>query len=222
MDQEKKTAQNEKTAHVNRRGFLRSMGVAAAAAGAGVVATQAGAADEPVAPAGMDPYVGEIAIFPYTFEPMGWMRCDGRLLPISQYSALFSLLGTQYGGNGTTTFAIPNLTGRFPLGADASHPNGQTGGAETITLTQQQVPLHTHPLAVSSGQANQRGPGGNVLAAEAMGQDAVYSSEQPDATMSPLAIGPSGQSDPQAHQNMPPYLAVGFFIAYSGVYPTRS
>ncbi len=220
MDEEKKSVQTEKPAPVNRRGFLRSMGVAAAAAGAGLVAGQAGAADGPVAPAGMDPYLGEIAMFAFNFTPYGWMPCDGRLLAISQYSALYSLLGTQYGGNGTTNFALPNLNGRFPLCLSGTHTQGEQGGSETVTLTQTQMPAHTHAASASSAQANQRGPGGNVLAREAMGQDAVYSSQSPDVTMSGNAVGMAGGG--QAHNNMPPYLSLNFCIAVEGVFPQRS
>lgn len=219
MDEEKKTVQTERPARVNRRSFLRSMGVAAAAAGAGVVASQAGAADDPVAPAGMDPYLGEIAMFAFNFVPYGWMPCDGRLLAINQYSALYALLGTQYGGDGTINFALPNLNGRFPLCASGTHTQGEQGGSETVTLTQTQIPAHTHAASASSAQGNQRDPGGNVMAREAMGQDAVYSSQLLDVTMSGNAIGMAGGG--QAHNNMPPYLSLNFCIAVNGIFPQR-
>jgi microcystin-dependent protein len=171
----------------------------------------------------MEPFLGMIAIFGFNFTPMGWMPCDGRILQISQYSALFALLGTYYGGNGQTTFGLPNLNGRFPLGCSNAGGSynviGAVGGADTVTLTQAQMPLHTHTARASSGLANRRDANGTVWAQEAMGQDAAYSSGTPDVNMSASAITAAGSG--QAHPNMPPYLILNYCIAVEGIFPSR-
>jgi microcystin-dependent protein len=170
-----------------------------------------------------DPFVGEIGVFAFSFAPVGWLQCSGQVLSISQYTVLFSLIGTAYGGDGVTTFALPNLKARFAVGCDSgnfpySYP-GSTGGAETVALAVNQLPAHTHTARASSNQANQRGPGGNTWAQEAMGQDAVYSSASPNVDMAYGTIANAGGG--QAHQNIPPYLVLNFCIATTGVYPTR-
>ena len=170
----------------------------------------------------MDPYIGQITLFGGTFAPLGWAFCDGQLLPISQYDALFSLIGTIYGGDGQTNFALPDLRSRVPIhqGQGAGLSNrviGQTGGQEQVTLTIGQIPSHTHQPAASAvgGTANQ--PGGNVWAATT---GARQFAAVANASMNAAAIGSAGQN--QAHENRPPYQAVNYIIAVEGIYPSRS
>ena len=176
-----------------------------------------------------EPFIGQIIMFGGNFAIRGWAKCDGQLLPIAQNTALFSLLGTTYGGDGRTTFGLPDLRGRFPMHA-GSGPGlsprtlGTKSGAETTTLNANQMPAHNHEVAIhaKTGPGNSQSPIGNVLAGEAGGVTAVYSSEAPDGAMSgqALAIGNAGGS--QAHANMPPFLALNFLIALQGLYPSRS
>jgi microcystin-dependent protein len=166
------------------------------------------------------PYLGEIKFVAFNFAPQGWALCNGQLLPISGNQALFNLLGTTYGGNGTSNFALPNLQGRMPLGmgagTGASYPLGQTGGQTSVTLSVAQMPKHSHSLHVSSATANTKAPAGAVSAGDA-GQ-ATYSSVAPDAVMSNKSIGTTGGATPVP--TMPPYLALTCIIALQGVYPS--
>ena len=173
-----------------------------------------------------DPFVAEIRIFPFNFPPTGWAWCDGQLMPISQNTALFALVGTYYGGDGKSIFALPNLQGRAAMhpgqGAGLSaYDVGQEGGSATVTLLESEMPLHSHTMNAAPTAANDRNPDGKVLARSVGGN--VYIGAAPQgamAKMSPQAIAPTGGSQP--HNNMQPYLTCYFCIALQGVFPPRS
>src|SRR3712207_4764865 len=163
----------------------------------------------------MDPYLGEIRIFAGNFAPLGWAFCDGQLLPISQYDALFSLLGTTYGGDGQTNFALPDLRGRAPMHMAPSqgYNQGQIGGTEGVTLTAAQFPAHTHTFTASGVAGNAATPQNNVVAGG--GQLRLYAQRTPDVSLHPASLGPStwngqpyGSNTPQPHANMQPFLCV--------------
>lgn len=164
-------------------------------------------------------------MFGGNFAPRGWAFCNGQLISISQNTALFSLLGTTYGGNGTSTFALPNLQSRVPVhwgtGAGlSSYVIGQQAGQENVTLLQSQMPAHTHLLnAVTSG-GNQASPTGNLPAVESTGTSLNYSSDPANTTMNPAAVANAGQSLPVPV--VQPYLAVSFIIALVGIFPSRN
>jgi microcystin-dependent protein len=171
-----------------------------------------------------EPFIGEIRIFGFNFAPLGWAFCDGQLVPISQNTALFSLLGTFYGGNGTTTFALPNLQGRFAVAFGqgnglSSYSIGDLGGVESVTLTEGQLPAHTHGASGSQGGGNSLVPTQCVWSADAAGGSAPYTNAAPDVNLSPNAIGSTGQNLP--HENRPPFLALNFCIALQGIFPSR-
>jgi microcystin-dependent protein len=171
----------------------------------------------------MNPYLGEIRIFAFNFAPKGWAMCNGQLLSIQSNTALFSLIGTYYGGNGTTTFALPNLQSRIPIhqgqGQGLSPYNiGQTGGTETVTLTLQQMPQHNHNMNVFNGPAATNRSGNAYLADSSSGN--VYTTGNPNATLNTAAITFSGNSQP--HNNIQPYLVLTFCIATGGIYPPRN
>ena len=162
------------------------------------------------------PYVGEIRVFGGNFAPVGWLLCQGQLLPIAQYDVLFNLIGTTYGGDGQNTFGLPNLASRIPYHQGAGYVLGQLGGVEQVTLTQQQLPVHTHAANASTANGDQAGPAGNVWAA---GTLSGYTSTQPaNVTMNPAALSAAGGSQP--HENMPPFLCLNFIIATEGIYPS--
>jgi microcystin-dependent protein len=171
----------------------------------------------------MDPFVAEIRIFPFTFAPRGWAWCDGQVLPLSQNTALFSLLGTTYGGNGQSNFALPNLQGCAPMhpgqGPGLSlHDLGETGGSETVSLLESEIPTHSHAMAASQGDAFERTPDDQLLATGiGVSQFATPGALTP---MAAQAIAPSGGDQP--HNNMQPYLTFYFNIALQGVYPPRT
>jgi microcystin-dependent protein len=170
-----------------------------------------------------DPFVAEIRIFPFNFAPKGWAWCDGQLLPISQNTALFSLLGTTYGGNGKSNFALPDLQGRAPMhpgqGPGLSlHDLGETGGSETVTLLQSEMPAHTHFIQASQADGLERFPTGQLLAT-GIGVGA-YAAPGATSSMAPQALPPAGGSLP--HNNMMPYLTFYFNIALQGVFPPRN
>ena len=170
-----------------------------------------------------DPFVAEIRIFPFNFAPRGWAWCDGQLLPLSQNTALFSLLGTTYGGNGKSNFALPDLQGRAPMhpgqGPGLSlHDLGETGGSETVTLLESEMPAHSHALISNPAAANRTTPVGNSPARVAGA--AVYAPPANTATFAPEALAPAGGDQP--HNNMQPYLTFYFNIALQGVFPPRS
>jgi microcystin-dependent protein len=170
-----------------------------------------------------EPFLGEIRMLGFNFAPQGWAPCNGQLLPINQNQALFSLLGTTYGGDGTTTFALPDLRSRVPVGqgqgpALSSYVEGQAGGAETVTLTAIQMPGHTHAVKASSSAAGSDQPEGRALARSA---SHIYAAKPDTSTvMNADMLGDAGGS--QSHDNIQPYLAVNFCIALTGVFPARS
>lgn len=174
-----------------------------------------------------DPFVAEIRIFPFNFAPKGWAFCDGQLLPLSQNTALFSLLGTTYGGNGKSNFALPDLQGRAPMhpgqGPGLSlHDLGETGGSETVTLLESEIPAHAHAIRVSSTGTDEEGlknPTNNITGKEANTLP-IYITPQALAAMAPQALTPAGGDQP--HNNMMPYLTLNFCIALQGVFPPRS
>ena len=162
------------------------------------------------------PYVGEIRMFAGNFAPAGWMFCEGQLLPISENETLFQLIGTTYGGDGESTFALPDLRGRLPLHQGNGFILAETGGAEEITLTTSQMPAHTHPGLASGAPGTQSSPANLVLARDT-GTD-LYGADAPFVNMSPQAIGPVGGSQP--HTNFQPYLCVDFIISLFGLFPS--
>lgn len=163
------------------------------------------------------PYIGEIRMFGGNFAPAGWMFCAGQLLPISENEALFQLIGTTYGGDGESTFGLPDLRGRIPIHQGNGFILAEQGGAEEITLTVQQIPVHTHALLAAQLIGNDLNPQNNVLA-EPTGGLKPYISDVPTANMSPQAIGPVGGSQP--HTNFQPYLCVDFIISLFGIFPS--
>jgi microcystin-dependent protein len=167
------------------------------------------------------PFIGEIRLFGGNFAPAGWAFCSGQLMPISENDALFTLIGTTYGGDGQTTFALPNLQGRLPVhmgtGPGLSPRTiGESGGVESVTLTTQQIPTHNHaPLAFSTG-GDQATPQNGVWAGSS---DSRYSTSAPSLAMKNTLVGAAGGSQP--HENMMPYLAISFIISLFGVFPTQ-
>ena len=171
-----------------------------------------------------NPFVAEIRMFPFNFAPKAWAFCDGQLLPISQNTALFSLLGTTYGGDGKSTFALPGMQGNAPMqprqGPGLSlYDLGQTGGSETVSLLESEIPSHAHQLRASSDPADLQDPAADhVLARSAPGF--AYTTGNPNATLADQALAPAGGDQP--HNNMQPYLTLNFCIALQGVYPPRT
>jgi microcystin-dependent protein len=161
------------------------------------------------------PYIGEIRMFAGNFAPAGWMFCQGQLLPISENETLFQLIGTTYGGDGQSTFALPDLRGRIPIHQGNGFLLAETGGAESITLTVNQIPAHAHPWLASSGAAGSKSPGG-ALPATAQGD--FYTTSFTGANMAAQAVSPVGGSQP--HTNFQPYLCVNFIISLFGLYPS--
>jgi len=168
------------------------------------------------------PYVGEIRMFAGNFAPAGWMFCDGTTLPISEYDTLFNLIGTTYGGDGQTTFDLPDLRGRIPIhwGTDTatgtSFQIGEQGGVESVTLTTQQIPTHNHLLMATNTTGQQANPGGNILANSQGPQP--YIQENPDGNLNPNSLQPDGSNQP--HENRQPYLCINFIISLFGLYPS--
>jgi len=162
------------------------------------------------------PYVGEIRMFAGNFAPSGWMFCDGQLLPISENETLFQLIGTTYGGDGESTFALPNLQSRVPIHQGNGFILAETGGAEEITLTVPQIPVHSHALLGSTGNGEQANPSGNVLASSTLMK--LYAVESANALMGATSISPAGGSQP--HTNLQPYLTINFIISLFGIFPS--
>jgi microcystin-dependent protein len=162
------------------------------------------------------PYVGEIKIFAGNFAPVGWNFCDGSLLPISEYETLFQLIGTQYGGDGQSTFAMPDLRGRLPIHIGGGFSLAQTGGVEEVTLTVQQMATHSHPFIATTNIGGASSPGNNVLAQSSTVK--VYSAVAPTAALGPLSITMTGGNLP--HTNFQPYLCVNFIISLFGIFPS--
>ena len=163
------------------------------------------------------PFVGEIRMFGGNFAPVGWMLCEGQLIPVSENETLFQVIGTTYGGDGQSTFALPDLRGRLPIHQGNGFTVGETGGAESITLTVQQMAAHGHPFVVNSGTGTGANPGGNLLD-QTTGTIFMYIDGQgPDGSMAAGMISPTGGSQP--HSNMQPYLCVNFIISLFGIFP---
>jgi microcystin-dependent protein len=162
------------------------------------------------------PYVGEIRMFGGNFAPAGWMFCEGQLLPISENETLFQLIGTTYGGDGESTFALPDLRGRLPIHQGNGFILAETGGAEEITLTVNQIPTHAHPFLAAAVAGNQT-TAQNALPANSL-TITPYLNTAPDGNFSPVAVGPTGGSQP--HTNFQPYLCVDFIISLFGIFPS--
>ena len=172
------------------------------------------------------PYVGQIDIVPYNFAPVGWMFCQGQLLPIDQYEVLFNLIGTTYGGDGQSTFALPDLRGRMAIHQGqgpglSNYVIGQQGGSEQVTLTLGQIPNHAHVPMASSAPASTLGPGSSGGSEWATTTTFLYSSTGSSlAPMEAGAVGAAGGGQP--HENRPPFLVMNFIISLFGIYPSQS
>jgi microcystin-dependent protein len=164
------------------------------------------------------PYVGEIRMFAGNFAIAGWMFCEGQLLPISENETLFQLIGTTYGGDGQSTFALPDLRGRLPLHQGNGFILAETGGAEEITLTVNQIAAHSHPMLASANNGSLPDPSGNVTAKSTTPNVDLYLEDVPSANFAPNAISPVGGSQP--HTNFQPYLCVNFIISLFGIFPS--
>lgn len=168
------------------------------------------------------PYVGEIRMFAGNFAPAGWMFCEGQILPISENDTLFQLIGTTYGGDGQETFALPDLQSRLPIhqgqgpGLSQNYILAEAAGAEEVTLTTNQIPVHNHALLVSGNVASQTNPGGNLLAQST--QATVYINDVPNVNMAANAVAATGGSQP--HSNLQPFLCVNFIISLFGIFPS--
>jgi len=162
------------------------------------------------------PYVGEIRMFAGNFAPAGWMFCEGQLLPISENETLFNLIGTTYGGDGQSTFALPDLRGRLPLHTGNGFILAETGGAEEITLTVNQIPAHSHPFLPSGDATSTLNPGGNVIGTPLTATP--FFAATPNVPLAPQAISSVGGSQP--HTNFQPYLCINFIISLFGIFPS--
>ena len=172
----------------------------------------------------MDPFVAEIRIFPFNFAPKGWAFCDGQILPLSQNTALFSLLGTTYGGDGRSNFALPNLQGSAPMhpgqGPGLSlHDLGETGGSDTVSLLESEIPAHSHDLKAQGGTGTKSTPANNSFARTSGATPYLPPAGAVLVPMSDQVISPTGGSLP--HNNLMPYLTLSFCIALQGVFPPR-
>ncbi|MGA7672507.1 MAG: tail fiber protein [Nitrolancea sp.] len=172
----------------------------------------------------MDPFVAEIRIFPFNFAPKGWAFCDGQILPLSQNTALFSLLGTTYGGDGKSNFALPNIQGMVVMhpgqGPGLSlHDLGETSGSQTVSLLESEMPSHSHSISVSQGDAGDRSPASEKFASSVGGIN-LYAASSSLTHLSDQVMSPSVGDQP--HNNMQPYLTFNFCIALQGVYPPRT
>ena len=166
------------------------------------------------------PYVGEIRMFAGNFQPAGWMFCEGQLLPISEYETLFNLIGTTYGGDGESVFALPDLRGRLPLHQGNGFILAETGGVEQVTLTIGQIPSHSHAVLASAGAGSASSPESNLLATTAGN---IYFPGPPagnQVAMNPSSVTPVGGSQP--HENLQPYLCVNYIISLFGIFPSPS
>jgi microcystin-dependent protein len=162
------------------------------------------------------PYVGEIRLFAGNFAPAGWMFCEGQLLPISEYETLFNLIGTTYGGDGQSTFALPDLRGRLPIHFGGGFVLAETGGVEQVTLTTAQIPAHAHPMLASADLAASPNPKDNVLAETV--STTPYFAGPPAVALAPQAIASVGGSQP--HSNFQPYLCLSHIISLFGIFPS--
>ena len=164
-----------------------------------------------------EPFLSEIRLFSFNFPPKGWAFCNGQFLPINQNQALFSLLGTTYGGNGQTTFALPNLRGRVPIHEGNGHTLGEAAGASAVTITQQTMPQHLHFVQANSQAGSTPIPTGNTFA-RVVGQ--IYTGPSQLTTVAPASLTNVGGSQP--HTNMMPYLTLNFCIALQGIFPSQN
>jgi microcystin-dependent protein len=164
------------------------------------------------------PFIGEIRMFGGNFAPVGWAFCNGALIPISENDALFNLIGTTYGGDGQTTFALPDLQSRVPVHVGPGFALGQSGGTESVTLTTQQIPGHNHAPLDFDGAGNQQSPANGVWASPSSGT--IYSNVAPSLVMAPTAVGSAGGSQP--HDNMIPFLVVNFILSLFGIFPSQT
>jgi microcystin-dependent protein len=170
-----------------------------------------------------DPFVAEIRIFPFNFAPKGWAWCDGQLMPLSQNTALFSLLGTTYGGNGKSNFALPDLQGRAPMHPGqgpglSAHVLGETGGSETVSLLESEIPAHSHSMRAAAEAGEENDPAGAALGVTI--GNTLYNNGATLAALAPEALAPAGGDQP--HNNLQPYLTFYFCIALQGVFPPRT
>ena len=171
------------------------------------------------------PFLGQITLFGGNFAPRGFALCSGQFLAIAQNDALFALIGTTYGGDGVTSFALPDMRGRLPVHAGqgpglSNYIIGQSGGSETVTLAVTQIPSHTHTTSGSSASGSAADPSNGFWAAEPTADVAQFSNAAPGASMSPAAVSNSGGSQP--HENLQPFLCVNFVIAIEGIFPSRN
>jgi len=166
-----------------------------------------------------DPYIGEIRMFGGNYAPLGWMFCNGQTLAISEYEALYGLIGTTYGGDGQSTFRLPDLQGRLPIHRSPSYPLGQSAGVESVSLTVAQIPAHTHMLIGSGAESETANPQNGMFATSA--DTPIYAPYNPSkgASLNAQVVGSSGGSQP--HNNMMPSLCVSFIIATEGIYPSQ-
>ncbi len=164
------------------------------------------------------PYIGEIRMFAGNFAPAGWELCEGQLLPISEYDTLFNLIGTTYGGDGQSTFGLPDLRGRLPIHQGNGFVLAQTGGVETVTLTVSQIPSHAHTLLAAITQGNSNSPSDNMTADSP--SVTLYIEDAPSVKLNAQAEGTRGGS--QAHSNFQPYLCIHFIIALFGIFPSQT
>jgi len=167
------------------------------------------------------PYVGEIRMFAGNFAPAGWMFCEGELLPISEYETLFNLIGTTYGGDGQSTFALPDLRGRVPIHFGNGFTLAETGGVETVTLTVSQIPAHSHPLLATINPASGTAPSPSVTMGIASASTITpYGTDAPTTSLHPSSISNVGGSQP--HDNFQAYLCVNFIISLFGIFPSQT
>ncbi|UJF33808.1 phage tail protein [Paenibacillus hexagrammi] len=166
-----------------------------------------------------DQYVGEIRMFSGTYAPVGWVMCNGQLLNINEYQALFALIGTTYGGDGQTTFAVPDLRGRLPIHMGNGYTLGQMAGTEKVTLVSDQMPVHTHIPNASNVTGTSASPANAFWATSSASNVTPYSTTAPNTAMNPAAISSVGGN--QSHDNMMPFLTVTFMIATEGVFPSQ-
>jgi microcystin-dependent protein len=165
-----------------------------------------------------EPFLAEIKIFAFNFAPRGWAFCDGQILPINQNQSLYSLLGTTYGGDGRTSFGLPDMRGRTPIHVDNGHPLGQKSGEEAHTISVAEMPTHSHHARGTNQQANQKDPTGNVWAAQSEGTH--FGSATPNSSLNNSSISQSGGG--QSHENMQPFTSLRFCIAIQGLFPSRN
>lgn len=167
----------------------------------------------------MDPFIGEIRMFSWDWAPRGWALCEGQLLNITQYTALFALLGTQYGGDGRTTFALPDLRGRAPIHFGPDHTQGEMDGVEAVMLTTASMPAHPHSFLGTSSTASKKTPAG-VIGTDTSATANFMAPDTAPLTISPVSLAPVGGNQP--HENMQPFLVMNYCIALAGVFPPHS